>query len=90
VRADVAVLGVCAINDDGVTTDVAAEVAFKRAMVASAAEVWIPATDDKLGAGGAYVVADLDDIDVLATNASGAAVAALALRDDVKVIRVDP
>ncbi len=90
VRADVAVLGVCAIDDDGVTTDVAAEVAFKRAMVASAAEVWIPATDDKLGAGGAYVVADLDDINVLATNASGAAVAALALRDDVKVIRVDP
>ena len=42
---------VCAIDDDGVTTDVAAEVAFKRAMVASAAEVWIPATDDKLGAG---------------------------------------
>ena len=42
VRADVAVLGVCAIDDDGVTTDVVAEVALKRAMVASAAEVRIP------------------------------------------------
>jgi DeoR/GlpR family transcriptional regulator of sugar metabolism len=90
VRADIAVLGVCAVDEGGVTTDVPSEVAFKRAVVASAGEVWIATTDDKLGTGGTYVVAGRDDIDVLATDAPDAAVAALGLHDDVTVIRVDP
>jgi DeoR/GlpR family transcriptional regulator of sugar metabolism len=58
IRADAAVLGLCAVDADaGVTTARPAEVAFKRCLTAGAGEVIAAATADKLGTAAPYAVA---------------------------------
>lgn len=90
VRCDVAVLGVCAVAaGDGVVTDLAAEVGFKRALVAAAAEVWVVATTEKVGGRGAFVVAPPDAVDLLVTDAPAAQLAELSLTDRTEVVHVE-
>jgi DeoR/GlpR family transcriptional regulator of sugar metabolism len=63
VRADAVVLGVCALHPDhGLSTDDLEEAHVKRAMVAAAADVIVPATSDKLRAGSPYVVATVAEL----------------------------
>jgi DeoR/GlpR family transcriptional regulator of sugar metabolism len=69
VRADVCVLGICALHPDaGVTTVHHDEAHVNRAMVACAGEVIALATADKLRTASPWVVAQLADIDHLVTD----------------------
>jgi DeoR/GlpR family transcriptional regulator of sugar metabolism len=89
-RVDIAVLGACGVvGGVGVVTDAPGEASFKRALVASAGEVWVAADAAKIGAAGAFVVAGLDTIDVLATDADESGIGQLGLSDRTEVIRVD-
>ena len=71
VRADACVLGVCAFHPTGgVTTTDEDEAHVKRAMIACSGEVVAPATADKLHTSSPWVVAALDEIDYLVTDAA--------------------
>lgn len=71
VHADVAVLGTCAVDSQrGVSTARFREVAFKKALVVSAAEVWIVAPSEKLATVAGFAVADIAEISCLVTDAS--------------------
>jgi DeoR/GlpR family transcriptional regulator of sugar metabolism len=79
VRADVAVLGVCSVHPDvGVTAQESEEAEVDRAMVACAAEVVALATAEKLGTASPWVVAGLDELTHLVTDAGPEATAAYA------------
>lgn len=71
IRADVAVLGTCAVDVvTGVSTARADEVAFKRAVVASGAELVLAATAGKLGTTAAFGVADPFEVSTLFTDST--------------------
>jgi DeoR/GlpR family transcriptional regulator of sugar metabolism len=70
IRADACILGVCAFHPEiGVTTARDDEAQVKRAMIACSGEVVAMATRDKLHASNPWVVASLDEIDHLVTDA---------------------
>jgi len=70
IRADACVLGVCAFDPEvGVTTANDDEAQVKRAMIACSAAVVALATRDKLYSSSPWIVASLDEIDRLVTNA---------------------
>jgi DeoR/GlpR family transcriptional regulator of sugar metabolism len=72
VRADVLVLGVCSLHPDvGITVVEREESYVKRAMLANAAEVVAVSSADKLGSAAPYVVAPLDELTHLVTEAPG-------------------
>jgi DeoR/GlpR family transcriptional regulator of sugar metabolism len=63
IRADVAVLGACAVHPDiGVSTNNPSEVAFKRALVNAGSEVIVAASAERLAAAAPYVVAEPSQI----------------------------
>ena len=70
VRADVVFLGICGLHPQiGVTTDDVEERHVKAAMIAGAGEVVALADHDKLGTAMAFVVAPMDRVTHLATDA---------------------
>jgi DeoR/GlpR family transcriptional regulator of sugar metabolism len=70
VRADVCVLGICSVHPEvGVTTTHHDEAHVKRAMVEAAAEVIAIATADKLQTASPWVVAPVEDLTHLVTDA---------------------
>jgi DeoR/GlpR family transcriptional regulator of sugar metabolism len=71
VRADVVYLGICGLHPEiGVTTDDSEERHVKAAMIEGAAAVVALADHDKLGTAMSYVVASLDQITHLVTDAA--------------------
>jgi DeoR/GlpR family transcriptional regulator of sugar metabolism len=71
VRADVLVLGVCSLHPEiGITVLELEESYVKRAMIANAAEVVAVSSADKLGSAGPYVIAPLEELTYLVTEAS--------------------
>jgi DeoR/GlpR family transcriptional regulator of sugar metabolism len=73
-RADVLVLGVCSLHPElGITVTALEESYVKRAMIANAAEVVAVSSADKLGSAGPYVVAPIDELTHLVTEASAPA-----------------
>ena len=71
VRADVLVLGVCSLHPEiGITVLELEESYVKRAMIANAAEVVAVSSADKLGSAGPYVIAPLEELTYLVTDAS--------------------
>jgi len=72
-RADVLVLGVCAVHPQiGVTVLDLEESYVKRAMIANAAEVVAVSSADKLGSAGPYVIAPIEELTHLVTEADAA------------------
>ena len=72
VRADVLVLGVCSLHPEvGITVMDLEESYVKRAMIENAAEVVAVSSAEKLGSAGHYVVAPLDELTHLVTDAVG-------------------
>jgi DeoR/GlpR family transcriptional regulator of sugar metabolism len=70
VRADVCVLGICSLHPElGVTALDHDEAHVKRAMVAASADVIALATADKLRTASPWLVAPLDDVTHLVTDA---------------------
>ncbi|HEX5622113.1 MAG TPA: DeoR/GlpR family DNA-binding transcription regulator [Solirubrobacteraceae bacterium] len=70
VRADVCVLGICSVDAElGITTSHQEEAHVKRAMVTASAEVIALATADKLQTASPWVVAPVDDLTHLVTDA---------------------
>lgn len=68
---DVGVLGLCGLDlEAGATTNSANEVATKRALIAASAEVVVPVHHDKVGVRAPYVIAGLDALDVVVTDAA--------------------
>lgn len=66
---DLAVLGVCGLDPvAGATTNSSHEVATKRALIASGAEVIIPVQDNKIGEIAPFVVASLESITTVVTQ----------------------
>ncbi len=90
IRADVAVLGICAVDPtSGVTTARADEVAFKRSLIAGAAEVVVVAGAEKVGTVAPYAVAEAGKITTLMTEPAADPVARQAFIDlgiDVRVV----
>lgn len=73
VRADVLVLGVCSLHPQiGITVLEHEEAYVKRAMIANSAEVVAVSSADKLGSAGPYVIAPIDELTTLVTEAEGA------------------
>jgi DeoR/GlpR family transcriptional regulator of sugar metabolism len=71
VRADVLVLGVCSLHPEiGITVLELEESYVKRAMIANAAEVVAVSSADKLGSAGPYVIAPVEELTYLVTEAS--------------------
>ncbi len=69
IRADVAVLGACAVHPEtGVSSGRADEIAYKRAVVDAGAELIVAATADKLGTTAAFRVAELEEVTSLFTE----------------------
>jgi len=69
IRADVAVLGACAVDPEtGVSSGRADEITFKRAVVYAGAELIVAATADKLGTAAAFQVAEVNEITSLFTE----------------------
>jgi DeoR/GlpR family transcriptional regulator of sugar metabolism len=69
IRADVVILGVCAVHPElGVTTDDLEEAHVKRAMIDGAAAVVALADHDKLGTARSVFVAPIDVITMLITD----------------------
>jgi len=65
-RLDVAVVGVCGFDPKaGATTNSHAEVATKRALIGSAAEVVIPVQAEKLGTAAPYLVGGATELDTI-------------------------
>jgi DeoR/GlpR family transcriptional regulator of sugar metabolism len=74
VRADVLVLGVCSLHPEiGITVLDLEESYVKRAMIENAAEVVAVSAADKLGSAGPYVIAPLEELTYLVTEASASA-----------------
>lgn len=81
IRADVVVLGACAVHAvAGVSSARADEVAYKRAAIEAGAELVVAATADKLGTAAAFQVAEVDEITSLFTEADAEADTIDALR----------
>jgi DeoR/GlpR family transcriptional regulator of sugar metabolism len=77
VRADVLFLGVCGLHPEiGISVEDPEEREGKRAMIAGAAEVFGLADHDKLGTALPFVVAPLDGLTTLVTDAADEAVLA--------------
>jgi len=71
VRADLLVLGICSLHPEiGITVNALEESYVKRAMIANSAEVVAVSSADKLGSAGAYVVAPLEELTHLVTEAT--------------------
>lgn len=69
-RIDIGVLGVCGIDGEmGVSTNSRAEVATKRALIAASTDVMVPVQIDKVGVRAPYVVAGLDALTTVVTDA---------------------
>jgi len=69
-RADVLVLGVCSLHPQiGITAMELEESHVKRAMIANAAEVVAVSSADKLGSAGPYVIAPIEELTYLVTDA---------------------
>ena len=70
VRADLCFLGVTGVHqDEGLTTGDADEAAMKRLLARRAAETWVLATAEKVGAASNYVVLPLDEVAGVITDA---------------------
>jgi DeoR/GlpR family transcriptional regulator of sugar metabolism len=71
VRADLLVLGICSLHPEiGITVNALEESYVKRAMIANSAEVVAVSSADKLGSAGPYVVAPLEELTHLVTEAT--------------------
>lgn len=71
VRADLCLLGVCSLHiEAGITTSIAEEAATKRAMIQSSAETVAVVTADKLGTLSPFVVAPVERLATLVTEAA--------------------
>ena len=87
--ADVAVIGVCALDiEHGVTATSAADAEVKRAVLQTASRVVAVATGDKVGQTGTFRVAVLEMIDALVTTPLPAATAASVRAAGVELIEV--
>jgi DeoR/GlpR family transcriptional regulator of sugar metabolism len=72
VRADVLVLGVCSVHPEiGITVLDLEESYVKRAMIANAAEVVAVSSAEKLGSAAPYVIAPIEELSYLVTDAAG-------------------
>lgn len=83
VTADVFLLGVTGVHpENGLTTDDSDEAAMKRLLSRRAAETWVLASSEKIGAASRFSVLPLDDVAGIVTDApeSDATVAALRER----------
>ena len=68
-RLDLGVVGMCALDPAlGASTNSLAEVATKRAIMAAAAEVVVPAQLDKLATTASFVVCPMSEIDAVITE----------------------
>ena len=71
VRADLFLLGVTGVHPEhGLTTGDAEEAAMKRALAARAADTYVLASTEKLGAVSPYTVLMLDDVTAVVTDAA--------------------
>ena len=71
IRADVCILGICSLHENlGVTTVSYEEAAMKRLMIHNSADVIAPTTAEKLGTAAPFVVADIDTVSHIVTEAS--------------------
>jgi DeoR/GlpR family transcriptional regulator of sugar metabolism len=71
IRADLFFLGVTGVHPKtGLTTGDYEEAAIKRALAQSAAETWVLASSEKLGAASAYTVLPIEDIAGILTDKS--------------------
>lgn len=69
VRADVAVVGACAVDpDNGLSSGRAEEIAYKQAVIAASAELIVAAPAEKLGTTSSFHVADVGAITSLFTE----------------------
>jgi DeoR/GlpR family transcriptional regulator of sugar metabolism len=74
VRADICLLGICAVHvESGITDPSYDETLVKQAMIAAASELVVLGTGDKLGNASSFTVASSDSIDKLITDASAPA-----------------
>jgi DeoR/GlpR family transcriptional regulator of sugar metabolism len=90
IRADVAVLGVCAVDPvSGISADRAAEVAFKRAVIDSAAELIVAPTEDKIGAAAPFRVSDIEVVTTLVTSGLDRSHLDQFGRLDMEILQVD-
>ena len=81
-RADLVVLGACALHaEHGITADRAEEVPYKRALLAAAGEVVVPAALSKLGTVAPYPVASADAVATVLTDAPSDDPHVVALRN---------
>ena len=72
-RPDVLVLGVCSLHPEiGITVLDLDESYVKRAMIANAAEVVAVSSAEKLGSAAPYVIAPIDELTYLVTDAAAA------------------
>lgn len=63
---DIGVLGLCGLDaETGATTNSAMEVATKRALIRASTDVIVPIHHDKVGVCAPYVVAGLDELDMV-------------------------
>ena len=70
IRADLFLLGVTGVHPEhGLTTGDAEEAAMKRALAARAADTYVLASTEKLGAVSPYSVLTLDDVTAVVTDA---------------------
>jgi DeoR/GlpR family transcriptional regulator of sugar metabolism len=70
----VLVLGICSVHAEvGITVLELEESYVKRAMIANAAEVVAVSSAEKLGSAGPYVIAPVEELTYLVTEADGAA-----------------
>lgn len=80
VRADLCFLGVTGVHaDEGLTTGDADEAAMKRLLARRAAETWILASAEKMGAASAFGVLPLDEVAGVITDAPAEHETVLAL-----------
>lgn len=82
VTADVFLLGVTGVHpDNGLTTDDSDEAAMKRLLSRRAAETWVLASSEKIGAASRFSVLPLDDVAGIVTDASESDATVAALRE---------
>ena len=89
-RADTVLLGACALHaEHGITADRPEEVPFKKALIAAASEVIVPAVAVKLGAVSPFAVGPASAVTTLITDAEPDAPAAKLLSDaGIEIINV--
>jgi DeoR/GlpR family transcriptional regulator of sugar metabolism len=89
INADLCFLGVTGVHPDaGLTTADAEEAAIKRLMIERAAETWVLASSEKLGAASSFVVAPLAEVSGLIVERDAADTAlALFIDADLTVVR---